>query len=166
MTAWDPSNFLYTQTYGLAPSNTTLTVTYLKGGGAVSNIPSNTLTNRIGGTNSFAGSGLDPTMQTTVLNSLAFTNDSAAVGGGDGDTNEEIRQNSLAMYPTQLRTITNDDYIIRTLSLPPKYGLISKAFVTQDMGVSVNYPTDLLATQNPNAISIYILSKNSIGNSF
>jgi hypothetical protein len=163
-TAWDPSNFLYTQTYGLAPSNTTLTVTYLKGGGAVSNIPSNTLTNRIGGTNSFAGSGLDTTMQTTVLNSLAFTNDNAAVGGGDGDTNEEIRQNSLAMYPTQLRTITNDDYIIRTLSLPSKYGLISKAFVTQDMGISVNSPTDLLATQNPNAISIYILSKNSTGN--
>jgi len=163
-TAWDPSNFLYTQTYGLAPSNTTLTVTYLKGGGAVSNIPSNTLTNRIGGTNSFAGSGLDANMQTTVLNSLAFTNDDAAVGGGDGDTNEEIRQNSLAMYPTQLRTITNDDYIIRTLSLPSKYGLISKAFVSQDMGISVNYPTDLLATQNPNAISIYILSKNTTGN--
>ena len=164
MTAWDPSNFLYTQTYGLAPSNTTLTVTYLKGGGATSNIPSNTLTNRIGGTNSFAGSGLDPTMSNTVINSLAFNNDSAAVGGGDGDTNEEIRQNSLAMYPTQLRTITNDDYIIRTLSLPSKYGLISKAFVSQDMGISVNYPTDLLATQNPNAISIYILSKNSTGN--
>jgi hypothetical protein len=160
MTAWDPSNFLYTQTYGLAPSNTTLTVTYLKGGGATSNIPSNTLTNRIGGTNSFAGNGLDPNMQNTVINSLAFNNDEAAVGGGDGDTNEEIRQNSLAMYPTQLRTITEDDYIIRTLSLPSKFGLISKAYVTQDMGISVNYPTDLLATQNPNAISLYILSKN------
>ena len=164
MTAWDPSNFLYTQTYGIAPSNTTLTVTYLKGGGATSNIPSNTLTKRIGGTNTFAGSGLDPVMQTTILNSLAFTNEEAAIGGGDGDTNEEIRQNSLAMYPTQLRTITNNDYIIRTLSLPSKFGLISKAFVTQDMGISVNYPTDLLATQNPNAISIYVLSKNSTGN--
>jgi hypothetical protein len=164
MTAWDPSNFLYTQTYGLAPSNTTLTVTYLKGGGATSNIPSNTLTNRIGGTNTFAGSGLDPSLQTTVLNSLAFTNEVAAVGGGDGDTNEEIRQNSLAMYPTQLRTITEDDYIIRTLSLPSKYGLISKAFITQDMGISVNYPTDLLATQNPNALSLYVLSRNTTGN--
>jgi hypothetical protein len=163
-TAWDPSNFLYTQTYGLAPSNTTLTVTYLKGGGATSNIPSNTLTKRIGGTNSFAGSGLNSNMQTTVLNSLAFNNDDAAIGGGDGDTNEEIRQNSLAMYPTQLRTITADDYIIRTLSLPSKFGLISKAYVTQDMGISVNYPTDLLATQNPSAISLYILSKNVTGN--
>jgi hypothetical protein len=164
MTAWDPSNFLYTQTYGLAPSNTTLTITYLKGGGATSNIPSNTLTNRIGGTNTFAGSGLDPNLQNTVLNSLAFTNEVAAVGGGDGDTNEEIRQNSLAMYPTQLRTITEDDYIIRTLSLPSKYGLISKAFITQDMGISVNYPTDLLATQNPNALSLYVLSRNTTGN--
>lgn len=164
MTAWDPSNFLYTQTYGISPSNTTLTVTYLKGGGATSNIPSNTLTKRIGGNTTFAGTGLDPAMQTTILNSLAFTNDSAAVGGGDGDTNEEIRQNSLAMYPTQLRTITADDYIIRTLSLPSKFGLISKAYPTQDMGISVNYPTDLLATQNPNAISLYILSKNTSNN--
>ena len=159
-TAWDPSNFLYTQTYGLAPSNTTLTLTYLKGGGATSNIPSNTLTKKIGGTTTFAGSGLDSNMQNTVINSLAFNNDEAAIGGGDGDTNEEIRQNSLAMYPTQLRTITEDDYIIRTLSLPSKFGLIAKAYVTQDMGISVNYPTDLLATQNPNAISLYILSKN------
>jgi len=164
MTAWDPSNFLYTQTYGLAPSNTTLTVTYLKGGGATSNIPSNTLTKKIGGNTTFSGTSLDPTMSTTVLNSLAFTNDSAAVGGGDGDTNEEIRQNSLAMYPTQLRTITTDDYIIRTLSLPSKFGLISKAYPTQDTGISVNYPTDLLATQNPNAISLYILSKDTTNN--
>ena len=163
-TAWDPSNFLYTQTYGLSPSNTTLTVNYLKGGGAPSNVPANTITNKVGGNVSFVGTGLDGGMQTTVLNSLAFNNESPAIGGGDGDTNEEIRQNSLAMYPTQLRTITSDDYIIRTLSLPSKFGLISKAFVSQDMGVSINYPTDLLATQNPNAISIYILSKNSTGN--
>jgi hypothetical protein len=163
-TAWDPSNFLYTQTYGIAPSNTTLTVTYLKGGGAISNIPVDTLNLRTGGTSTFAGSNLDPSLQTVVLNSLAFTNEEAAVGGGDGDTNEEIRQNALAMYPTQLRTITNDDYIIRTLSLPSKYGLIAKAFVTQDMGISVNFPTDLLATQNMNAISLYVLSKDSAGN--
>ena len=32
-TAFDPSNFLYTGTYGEAPSNTTLTVNYLVGGG-------------------------------------------------------------------------------------------------------------------------------------
>jgi phage-related baseplate assembly protein len=32
------------------------------------------------------------------------------------------------------------------------------------MGISVNFPTDLLATQNMNAISLYVLSKDSAGN--
>ena len=163
-TAWDPSNFLYTQTYGVAPSNTTLTINYLKGGGAISNVQANTLTNNVGVVSSFAGGNLDPGLSTTVLNSLAFTNEAAAVGGGDGDTNEDIRLNSLASYPTQLRAITKDDYIIRTLSLPSKFGLVSKAYVNQDASIAVNFKTDLLATDNPNAISLYILSKNSNGN--
>ena len=163
-TAWDPSNFLYTQTYGVAPSNTTLTVNYLKGGGAVSNVQSNTLTNNVGVVSSFAGGNLDPGLSTTVLNSLAFTNEEAAVGGGDGDTNEDIRLNSLASYPTQLRAITKDDYIIRTLSLPSQFGLVSKAYVSQDASININFKTDLLATNNPNAISLYILSKDNNGN--
>ena len=41
--AYDPSNFLFTGTYGKAPSNTTLTVTYLIGGGFSSNVASNTI---------------------------------------------------------------------------------------------------------------------------
>ena len=36
-TAYDPANFLYTKTYGLAPSNTTLTFRYLTGGGVTAN---------------------------------------------------------------------------------------------------------------------------------
>jgi hypothetical protein len=34
----DPSNFLYTRTYGQAPSNTTLTVTYSYGNGISDNV--------------------------------------------------------------------------------------------------------------------------------
>ena len=37
--SYDPSNFMYTNEYGIAPSNTTLTVTYLIGGGSVANLP-------------------------------------------------------------------------------------------------------------------------------
>jgi hypothetical protein len=39
--AFDPSNFLLTRTYGEVPTNTTLTFTYLSGGGISSNVPSN-----------------------------------------------------------------------------------------------------------------------------
>jgi hypothetical protein len=163
-TAFDPSNFLYTQTYGLAPQNTELTVNYLKGGGATSNIPSNTLTIKTGGNTTFSSNNRDNDLSTTILNSLAFTNEEAAVGGGDGDTNEEIRMNALSSYPTQLRAITKDDYIIRTLSLPSKFGLISKAYINQDNNIGVNFASDLMATQNVNALTLYILSKDSTGN--
>jgi hypothetical protein len=43
-TAYAPSNFIFTKTYGIAPSQTTLTVRYLTGGGVISNVPSNDLT--------------------------------------------------------------------------------------------------------------------------
>jgi len=163
-TAFDPSNFLYTQTYGLAPSNTTLTISYLKGGGAISNTPVNTLTINSGVTTSFNGNNLDNNLSTAVLNSLAFNNEEAANGGGDGDTNEQIRQNALSSFPTQLRTVTKDDYIVRTLSLPSKYGVVSKAYVNQDISIQNNFSTDLLATQNINSISLYILSRDNNNN--
>ncbi len=39
----DPANFLYTRTYGQAPSNTTLTITYTVGNGLIDNVASNQL---------------------------------------------------------------------------------------------------------------------------
>ena len=163
-TAFDPSNFLYTQTYGIAPSNTTLTVTYLKGGGASSNAPVGALTQNSGVTTIFNGNNIDATLSNTVLNSLAFNNEEAANGGGDGDTNEQIRQNALSSYPTQLRTVTKDDYVIRTLSMPSKFGVVSKAYINQDISIQNNFTTDLMATQNYNAISLYILSRDNDNN--
>jgi hypothetical protein len=47
-TAFSPSNFIFTKTYGIAPSQTTLTVRYLTGGGVSSNVPANDLTTLIG----------------------------------------------------------------------------------------------------------------------
>ena len=163
-TAFDPSNFLYTQTYGIAPANTTLTVNYLKGGGATSNAPVGTLTQNSGVTTTFNGNNIDATLSTTILNSLAFNNEEAANGGGDGDTNEQIRQNALSSYPTQLRTVTKDDYVIRALSLPSKFGVVSKTYINQDISIQNNFTTDLMATQNYNAISLYILSRDNNNN--
>ena len=107
----------------------------------------------------FFGSGLDNTLQTTVSGSLAFSNPTAGVGGGDGDTNEDLRRKSIAQYPTQLRTVTKDDYAIRSLSLPSKYGKISKVYVTKDSLISDNSQEERYDT---NALALYILSQNSI----
>jgi len=160
-TAWDPANFLYTKTYGLAPSNTTLTVEYLVGGGATSNVTAQSLTILSSGDVTFFGSNLDSTLQSTVRNSLAFTNDKPAIGGANGDTNEDIRRKSIAQYPTQLRTVTLDDYSIRALSLPSKYGKISKVYVAQEDGRRNKAQEERYDT---NALALYLLSSNSQGN--
>ena len=127
-TAFSPTNFIFTNTYGVAPSNATLTIRYYTGGGTQSNVLSNTLTNPTTTTFQFLKGGLDPTVAQYVFNSISTNNSIAASGGQDGDTIEEIRQNSISNFPTQLRNVTPNDYLIRALSMPPKYGVISKAF--------------------------------------
>ncbi len=159
-TAWDPSNFLYTKTYGIAPSNTTLTVKYLTGGGIESNVPSNTVTDISNIISSFKFGSLDGTLSNIVVNSLAITNPSASIGGGDGDTEEELRLNTLSAFPTQQRAVSLEDYVIRTYSLPSKFGTISKAYVVQDS----NLENDIKSLDyNPLALSLYVLSQGGDG---
>ena len=131
-TAFSPTNFIFTNTYGTAPSNTTLTVRYLTGGGTSANVNANTI-NTINNSNTFfKNSNLANTgISQFIFNSLAVNNPLAASGGGDGDTIEEIRQNSLASYNTQQRNVTADDYLVRALSMPSKFGDLSKAFTTE-----------------------------------
>ena len=159
-TAYDPSNFMYTKTYGVAPANTTITVTYLAGGGVASNVPSNTLGVFVSGSVAFYGSNLNQTIATTVNQSLVFNNEIAATGGGDGDTDDDLRLNTLASYPTQLRTVTKDDYLIRAISLNPQYGIVSKAYITQDKAVTQDTFAPL--ENNPFALNLYILSRNNL----
>jgi hypothetical protein len=158
-TAFDPSNFFFTNEYGLAPRNTTITFTYVVGGGPLSNVPANDI-NQINTVNPIINDyNLDSNVVQLVLNSINFNNNIGATGGGPGDTLEEIRQNTLAQFPTQLRNVTKADYLVRTLSMPSKYGYISKAYV--DQALSVNPDTDRVEqTNNSLSLDVYVLSTN------
>jgi hypothetical protein len=152
-TAYAPNNFLYTKTYGIAPSNTTLTVRYLTGGGAISNVLANSL-NTFTGTAKFLNSGLPPQTANYVFSSLGVTNPLAADGGGDGDSIEEIRQNSSANFASQLRNVTQDDYLVRALSMPANYGVISKAYIEPTKAQSIS------AGESQSVLDLYVLSYN------
>ena len=91
----------------------------------------------------FIKSGLNPTTADTIFNSIASTNQRAASGGQDGDTLEEIRQNSISNFSTQLRNVTQDDYLVRALSMPPKFGIISKAWTQKPEADTANTTLDL-----------------------
>jgi hypothetical protein len=156
--AYSPTNFIFTNTYGIAPSNTTLTVRYLTGGGVASNVPQNNLTVVSGATIRFKNANLpnDSTTQ-TIFNSVAVTNPVAASGGQDGDSIEEIRQNSLSTFQNQLRTVTTEDYLLRALSIPPQYGTVSKAYATTVKA------QDVEINKTPATVDLYVLSYNSDG---
>jgi hypothetical protein len=157
-TAYDPANFTTTETYGLAPINTTLTVSYLAGGGAQANVPSNQLTTIIDYTYSFFGGLVDSIKGTQVLQSIAVNNPTQAVGGGDGDSIEQLRLNTLNQYPSQMRIVTLQDYLAATYNMPAKFGQIAKAYVMKDDIVfrqSTGTDPDAI---DPLAASIYILT--------
>ena len=150
--AFDPSNFLFSKSYGIAPSNTTLTVRYIVGGGVDSNVPANTV--------NIVEQVTVSAPDQTKANTLTFNNSSPAVGGRDGDTVEELRQNSLRAYSEQNRAVTLQDYAIRSLSLPPLYGSISKVYVTQDQATNANVLGGAYDS-NPLALSLYVLAYNA-----
>jgi hypothetical protein len=153
-TAYSPVNFLYTGTYGITPSNTTLTVRYLSGGGVESNILANILTTVSPSSIKFNQTNLNSITSNYIFNSLAANNPLAASGGKAGDTIEEIRQNTLVSVAAQKRSVTADDYLIRALSMPSNYGAISKAYIEQPKLTDNQVST--IETLN-----LYVLTQNS-----
>jgi hypothetical protein len=154
-TAFDPTNFVTTQTYGLAPK-TTITFSYLVGGGASANVLSNELTQ----ISSVSAAATNPGYEGT----LAVNNPSPASGGGDGDTIQEVRMNAMSEFQTQYRAVTEQDYLARTLSMPVKFGKISKAYLTKDDITFANYNANDPADRDPILISMYILGLDFNGN--
>jgi len=147
--SFDPTNFLKTKTYGTSPSNTTITVKYLVGGGISSNVAKGTLVK----INSIEFEEdiqlLNPAalaLYNATKNSVAVENEVPATGGKGGDTIEEIRENSLANFGAQNRAVTAKDYQVRVLSMPTKYGSIAKAYATADGTLDNNSPSSILSS--------------------
>lgn len=161
-TAFDPTNFVTNDSYGLAPVNTTLTITYLVGGGAAANAQINELTYISSISSNFTNT-VNPGIAITIQNSVATNNTTKAVGGGDGDSPESLKLNTLAMFPSQMRAVTQQDYLGMVLGMPPKFGQVAKAYVTKDTATFAQYLVGEPGERDPLATSIYILSYNTAG---
>ncbi len=149
--SFDPTNFLKTKSYGTSPSNTTMTVKYMVGGGVDSNIAVGELTkiNTIEfeeDTDAF--NAVDFTIYTQIKNSVAIDNEIPGTGGRGAESLEEIRQNSLANFGSQNRAVTANDYQVRALSMPSKFGAVAKAFAVADGTLDNNSPASILASPN------------------
>jgi hypothetical protein len=153
---YNKASVFFTQEYGLAPSGN-LTIKYLVGGGITSNTEANSITN------------IDkvsitiPTPNNTVIDSIIVNNPNPSSGGRSGDQIEEIRNNALNAYQSQLRAVTREDYMIRALSMPSDYGSIAKVYVTQDMAKNILSTPTVTTTEefNPLSLDMYVLGYDS-----
>jgi hypothetical protein len=149
----DPSNFLKTNTFGVAPTGQ-LTIKYLVGGGVESNINTGDLTTirQIEYDEDLISfTGDDLITYQTYKTSVAVENLEPASGGRGSESIEEIRQNALATFGSQNRAVTRQDYIVRALSMPERYGSVAKVYVSPDGEIDNNSPSSILA--NPQNIA-------------
>ena len=154
----DPTNFLRTRTYGLAPDNVNLTITYSVGGGIDNNVGVNSITvvNEIEYSNTPDQAELSLDF---VKASIAVNNSIPTTGGKEKEDIETIRQNGMAAFAAQNRAITREDYIVRCYAMPKKYGSVAKAFIIGDEQQDTSdttYPRDTIS--NPLALNLYTLA--------
>ena len=157
----DPSNFLFTRTYGQAPANTTLTVTYTVGNGISDNVVSGTIINiKNIQYNDDVNASLNAGLLNFVKTTVAVNNSEPATGAANADSLQDIKNNTLANFATQNRLVTRDDYIIRSYSMPAKFGSIAKAYIVPDDQITQQ---DLIESRIPNplAMNMYVLGYNS-----
>lgn len=157
----DPSNFLYTRAYGQAPADTTLTITYTVGNGISDNVAANLLTEvqNVEFVENVNGTQSESTLK-FIKRTVTTNNPTPAIGAKTIDSVQDIKNNAIGNFATQNRVVTDKDYIIRSYSMPARFGSVAKAYIVPDDQLSQQ---ELIASrvQNPLAMNMYVLGYNS-----
>lgn len=157
----DPRNFLNTRTYGQAPSNTTLTIRYIRGTDERANLSTGNI-NVISNSDVYLDTtNLTAGLVSRVKSSIAATNIVPSVGSRGAESNDEIRLNAMAYFAAQDRCVTTEDYETRILSMHPKFGRISKVKIVQDEQLARFDNSNLERLINTLALNAYCLGYDS-----
>lgn len=110
-------------------ANSTLFIQYRIGGGISSNLGVNVITQL--GTVNFQVNGPSQTQNTSVVNSLSCTNNTAAIGGANVPSIEEIRNYVTYNFAAQKRAVTINDYESLIRNMPSQFGAPAKVAITE-----------------------------------
>jgi hypothetical protein len=110
-------------------SNSTLFVQYRVGGGISSNVGVNVI-NQLGTVN-FAVNGPSQSQNTSVINSLNCNNTTAAIGGANVPSVEEVRNYVTYNFAAQKRAVTINDYESIIRGMPSQFGAPAKVAITE-----------------------------------
>ncbi len=114
----------------LLKGNSTLFVQYRVGGGTGTNVGVNVITQI--GTVSFLVNGPSQSKNTNTVNSLSCTNVTAAIGGANFPTMEEVRNLVSFNFASQKRAVTINDYDSLIRTMPSQFGAPAKVAITEE----------------------------------
>ena len=123
----------YSNNYALGSSlksNSTLFIQYRIGGGLSSNLGVNVIT-QIGNI-SFFVNGPSENINTSVSNSLRCNNITAAIGGSNVPSLEEVRNLVGFNFSAQNRAVTVNDYDAILRTMPSQFGAPAKVAITEN----------------------------------
>ena len=126
----DMSKFLNNTALGdMVQGNSTLFIQYRVGGGKSSNVGAGAINSM--GVHDFVVVGPSSQINQSVINSLAVTNITAAIGGADQMSVEEIRNYITYNFSAQQRAVTINDYVSKVRMMPGTFGAAAKVGVTE-----------------------------------
>jgi hypothetical protein len=140
-------NFLTTNSLGYAPNNTTLNITYTKGGGKETNVGVGVISRLV--KSKFVSK--NPAIQNSsllakIVGNLQSYNREETSGGDDGDTIQNISYIAPKSFSAQKRISHYNDFSVFARSMPSKYGSVYRCSAKVDSSVN-------------NTVNLYILSK-------
>ena len=132
-TTFDPSRLSNSDSFGIVPSNTTLTVTYRVTNPTNSNVA-------VGGVNTVSEALLSfedrASLSTAIVNkiqrSVEATNERPIVGDVTNPSSAELKRRIFDTFPTQNRAVTQADYENLVYRMPSKYGSIKRCSIQKD----------------------------------
>ena len=151
--SFDPASLIKTDTLGISPANTSLTIVYRLNDTSATNTGIGTITAVVDPIFSFQSEeSLNATSTLAVRDSLEVINEEPFVGGDPFPTADELKERAYGIYSMQNRIVTKEDFITAAYNMPPSFGTVKKVNVYQD--------SDSFNQRN---INLYVLSKDNLG---
>ena len=149
---FDPTKLISTDKFGIAPSNTTLIISYRVNTLQDVNAAVDSITNVDSPIFRFTDQGaLSVGLRNVSINSLEVTNEEPFVGDISLPDSEEIKQRVFGFYATQHRAVTLQDYQSIAYGMPHKFGAIKRCAVVRDFD------------EFKRNINLYVLSEDTSG---
>jgi hypothetical protein len=146
----DPGSLVGSQTLGISPRNTILTILYRHGGGLSHNIDAGTL-NIVSNLSIEFRKSPSASDALFVRQSVGVSNTRSAHGGANPPEIETLRSFIQSARNSQSRTVTREDLLARIYTLPAIFGRVFR------VGLS-NNPTNTLS------LLMYVISQDKNGN--